>query len=331
MKELTSVFLVGDMSSSMRDYGRDHQLRTSSKEYVDTIMAMERQTGLNFDITPIRFADTVTVGGTFKPHDTLSAPSLFAIFDNAYGNTALRDAIGLALDKALALKHPSLIHVLTDGEENTSRLYSVGRLTALIKQAEETGRITLSVVGPASALAYLKAMGVPEGNFRPWDGSIKEAKEASRDTVKALETYSVGRTKGVRSTNSFYADANKLTTSGVRGFTKKVEPAEIKVVTKAMAGRTISDFYASKFKAGNHFYELIKPEYVQDDKDMIVLIKADNEYRLGSRSVRQLLGLPETGKVRVHPGPVSEKFQIFVQSNSVNRKTVEGQHMLSLD
>lgn len=38
----------------------------------------------------------------------------------------------------------------------------------------------------------------------------------------------------------------------------------------------------------------------------------------------------KTGKIRIHPGPHSATYDIFIQSSSVNRKVVEGQQMLTL-
>jgi hypothetical protein len=111
--------------------------------------------------------------------------------------------------------------------------------------------------------------------------------------------------------------------------TKQVTPSETKKVSKHMDGRAIADFFP-KFEKGKHYYQLVKPEYIDETKDMVVHIKDTNEYRQGSRTVRMLLKLPEQGRIRVYPGPHSEKFDIYVQSVSVNRKLVEGQKLLSL-
>lgn len=99
--------------------------------------------------------------------------------------------------------------------------------------------------------------------------------------------------------------------------------------SKHMSGRAIADFF-KKFEKGRHYYQLVKPEYIDEDKELVVHIKDKNEFRQGSRTVRMLLNLPENGRIRVYPGPHSEKFDIYVQSASVNRKLVEGQKLLTL-
>jgi hypothetical protein len=153
--------------------------------------------------------------------------------------------------------------------------------------------------------------------------------EVVRETVAATQLYTESRSRGITTSATLYADASKLTTGGVRGMTKQVTPVETKQVSKYMDGRAIADFF-KPFKPGAHYYQLVKPEYIQEDKELVVHIKDKNEYRQGSRTVRMLLGLPETGKIRVAPGAHSDKFDIYVQSASVNRKLVEGQKLLTL-
>lgn len=327
----TQVYIVADLSGSMSG-AREAKQREMIQEYVQALAATEKL-GQQYQVTLMPFS----VGCRAIPYPAASEVRTGAIQGlHCYapgmgGGTRLRDAIGLALESALNHDIPCLIQVFTDGEDTSSYQYTSGRLAGQVANAEATGRITVAVAGPASAGKQMVSVGIPVGNFRSWDGSVVEQAAMARDTVAAVKTYAASRAAGSTVSKRFYADATNLNTSAVRGRTKKVEPKEIQVVTAKMAGRSIADFYGAKFKAGTHYYEMVKPEYIQDGKELIVFVKGDNEYRLGSRSVRELLGLPETGKVRVHPGPTSDKFTLFVQSSSVNRKTVEGQTFLTVE
>lgn len=332
-KILTNVFIVADLSGSMSMLEKKQQDMIA--DYLSALADIEAQGDQEFNCTLLGFSGIVM--GHIGPetargciiHDivkrlTLQAPGMGS-------QTALRDAIGVAIDLANQRSlTPTLIQVFTDGGENMSWAWSAQRLEQAIRQAEARGNVTFAIAGPKEAVAMLKQYGIPADSFRCWDGTEKELAAVRHETVAAVQTYTTERAAGKTKSVRFYADPSNLTSSGVRGFTKEVKP-EIQAVTKRMAGRSIADFYGAKFKPGNHYYQLIKPEYLQEDKELVVHIKADNEYRLGSRSVRQLLGLPEMGKIRVHPGPHSDKFDLFVQSSSVNRKVVEGQLMLSIE
>jgi transposase len=328
----TKVYIVADLSGSMSG-AREAKQREMIQEYVMALGATEKL-GQSYLVNLLPFSIDIQRATRDIPASRVRAGAIQSLHTYAPGmggGTRLRDAIGYALELALQEKVPCLIQVFTDGEDTSSMTYSGGRLGVQVANAEATGRITVAVAGPSSAGRQMAAVGISAGNFRAWDGSVVEQVAMARDTVEAVKTYATSRATGKTVSNRFYADANTLNTSAVRGRTKKVEPKEIQVVTPKMAGRSIADFFGAKFKAGTHYYEMVKPEYIQDDKELVVFVKGDNEYRLGSRSVRELLGLPETGKVRVHPGPTSDKFTLFVQSSSVNRKTVEGQTFLTIE
>lgn len=82
-----------------------------------------------------------------------------------------------------------------------------------------------------------------------------------------------------------------------------------------------------KFKIGRGFYELSKAETVQQYKEVIMMDRETGEMFNGSQ-VREELGLQpqsEKGgvKERIHKS-AADKFRVFVQSTSVNRKLIAG-------
>lgn len=328
----TLVYLVCDLSGSMSG-SKEAKLRTMAAKLISQMAGAEAAGGQLFEVHLVPFSNKAEFRGPWPASAAAPHASKLSTRAPFGGGTALRDAIGLALDKYRphANTEVGLVTVISDGEECSSWEYGIARLAALIKEVEASGNLTLTFVGPSSAKNMMNSIGVPEANFQVWDGDERTMDVATQSTTKGMDTYIQSRSVGVTRSERFYADADNVSTSTVRSMTKLVKPKDIRRVTKTMDGRAIADFYGKKFNPGSHYYELIKPEYIQEDKDLIILIKATNEYRQGSRAVRAMIGLPEIGKIRVYPGPFSDKYQMFVQTQSLNRKVVVGQTFLTVD
>lgn len=81
-----------------------------------------------------------------------------------------------------------------------------------------------------------------------------------------------------------------------------------------------------KFKKGRGFYEFMKTETIQDYKEIVLMDKTTGDLFSGKRA-RELLELPEHGSMRIKPAKL-DKYKIFVQSTSVNRKLIGGTSFL---
>jgi hypothetical protein len=81
------------------------------------------------------------------------------------------------------------------------------------------------------------------------------------------------------------------------------------------------------FVKGSAYYQLTKPETVQAYKQLCIRDKKTHKVYSGANA-RNLLGFPN-GDVRVKPENLG-KFDIFVQSTSVNRKVVPGTSIIVL-
>jgi hypothetical protein len=90
----------------------------------------------------------------------------------------------------------------------------------------------------------------------------------------------------------------------------------------------------ASFKKGRGFYELTKPEKVQGYKEIVLVDKTSGDIFNGGE-VRTILGLPpqaskdscEREDVKLRPVDL-EKWRVFVQSTSSNRKLVAGTNLL---
>lgn len=320
-------------------------MRQMVRETIEALVVEERKGDAIYEVTLLPFSSAVQRSRTYAA--SAVPPDFLGQVTTSHpmgGQTALQDAIGEALSLVGRRPEvPALVSVFTDGDENASYLYGSARLAGSIADAEKRGNVTITVAGPQTARAHLARTGIPAGNFRAWDGSQAELVEVARQHVNSTKEYVQLRSTGATRSGAFYADASAVTPQGVRAMTKLVTPSNVRAVPPRMEGRSIPDFYGSAFRKGHHYYQLVKPEYLLDDKELVIKLtvparfgEVQDEYRLGSRAVRAMLGLPETGKIRITPSSNSTladgtPYELYVRSDSGNRKVVAGQKFITVD
>ena len=74
------------------------------------------------------------------------------------------------------------------------------------------------------------------------------------------------------------------------------------------------------FKIGRGFYEFTKTETIQGHKEIVLMDRATGDLFEGE-AAREMLGLPVGATVRIKPSNL-EKYVVFVQSTSANRKLI---------
>ena len=74
------------------------------------------------------------------------------------------------------------------------------------------------------------------------------------------------------------------------------------------------------FKKGRGFYEFTKTETIQGYKEIILMDRKTGDMFEG-KAARDMLGLPEDSSARIKPTAL-DKYMVFVQSTSVNRKLI---------
>lgn len=81
------------------------------------------------------------------------------------------------------------------------------------------------------------------------------------------------------------------------------------------------------FKKGRGFYQLTKPEVIQDYKEVIVRRKTDGAFLTGDK-VKEVLNIPKSSKkFKLDLDEITD-FDVFVQSTSVNRVLLPGTEFL---
>jgi uncharacterized protein YegL len=109
-------------------------------------------------------------------HDRIDIKEVSPITDNEYqvgGGTALIDAIGKTIRKVKKARkqtddehrpEKTLFVIITDGEENSSRKYSVGQVKSLIEQQKEKGWEFIFLGANIDAVETARRFGIDKSN-----------------------------------------------------------------------------------------------------------------------------------------------------------------------
>ena len=258
---------------------------------------------------------------------------------NRNSNTPLNDGIMEAINqlkryKAIEGSNDDTSYaliVITDGEENASKKYPLGSVKDQITKLQAEGNWTFAVNCPVgSKVSINRDYNIPIGNINEWENSIEGTMTMGHHTSVGTQSFYATRGVGGQSVSNFYTvDATNFNTNKLHKLTY-CSPKHNKVDKEI----GISEFFNSKnmpYVAGMAYYELTKPEKVQDYKKLILLDLDTNNYHVDNKNytVREFLGMPTKGTTKVNPKNVG-KFRIFVQSKSDNRKLVRGSTILWL-
>ncbi len=276
-------------------------------------------------------------------HSVVDAPRFFALpidkvpkLDaiSTTGATALLDATGQALVDHQGLPGGALdnvsfiLLVLTDGYENHSRKYK-SKIGTMIKAAQASGRWTLAFLTPKGGEATLLRYGIPAGNIQAWSTSGSGVQTMGQDLQRGLQTFYEARQKGERAVvGVFTTNLAQVSVEAVSASMSDSTDAFVRIpVSSAVAIRPLVESeLKTSYKKGHGYYELTKPELVQEYKEIAIVDKASGKIYAGD-AARSHLGLPIGARIKVKPGDHGS-FAIFVQSTSVNRKLVAGTSLL---
>lgn len=257
--------------------------------------------------------------------------SLNNVTFRADGGTALIDAAMKTMLDGLTVQvknkktenHAYLLNIITDGDERHSK-NKVDDLRKIISKLNDEWTIAVQV--PDQQGVHLaKLFGFPAGNIAVWRAGSKEGLEESiRDFTQGYTNYSNVRSAGFTKSTNFYAPdlgnvskgqvKNNLTEVAGRLYHCQSGPVEIRDFVERAAATT--------YKAGKAYYELTKPELVQENKNIVIVNKNDGR-KYGGDNARTFLGIPNNQRVKVAPGTHGD-WRIFIQSTSVNRKIYQG-------
>ncbi len=256
-------------------------------------------------------------------------------FDNykPYGMTALFDGVLKAIQRLEEFGKPTkdsafLVMVVTDGDENASHYKT--EAIAKMQELQATGKWTFTFQVPKGAKAsFVNRFNIPEGNVSEWEQTAEDTKEVAKDLDVGTQSYMDVRSKGGTATLGFFTtDASKVTATKLKRNLDEVTSGFRSL--KVEKEQPIRDFVQEKTKKvyviGSAYYQLMKEEKIQPQKDILIQ-KKDDKKIYGGDNARTMIGLPVGEHAKVAPGNHSN-FDIFVKSTSVNRKLVRGTTLL---
>lgn len=239
--------------------------------------------------------------------------------------TRLNDVLGEVLEaiarEQVGNQDAFLVLGFTDGENNRVDNFDSNTLARMVKRAQATDRVTITMLVPSGYGRHLAAdLGLAPGNIREWDLTEAGLQQGGQAQEAALGSYFGLRARNVTSTKSFYeTNAGGVSKAAIR---RTMENVSGHVQTARVGRRTdISSFCERQFggyQKGAAFYQLVKKEKVHGHKKLAI-VDEDGSVYIGKEDARALLGLPEHADATVVPGDHGKR-KVFVQSTSVNRK-----------
>jgi hypothetical protein len=198
------VILVIDDSGSMRSY--IGAARNAVSMLLDAVKAMPGKV----DVTAIKFGNYATT--LCERASVAEAMGCIYQMDGRSGNTALNDtlvdAIHAAVQRPDAARPDTsfFLGIVTDGEENHSRRYSVSAVKREVQQVIETGRWTVAYAGGGlNPRQYADAIGIPEGNVTVFEASSRGFEDVGALYASSTRTLAQGYASGQRASTSFFA------------------------------------------------------------------------------------------------------------------------------
>lgn len=342
---INHIALVLDGSSSMSRNA--HELIKVADEQIAYLAQRSKDLDQETRVSVYIFADDVRC--VIYDKDVLRLPSIKQHY-RAQGMTALIDATNLSLDD-LAMTpekygdHAFLVYVLTDGQENASvggnwgHRYVThearGKLASDLARRLHTlpDHWTVAVLVPDQRGKFeAKNFGFPADNIAIWDAnSAQGVNEAGSVIRQATDRFMEGRQQGIRGSRSVFstgADAVNAVTIQQAALKPLAHNAyKLVPVPDKTQIRPFVEACGYTYRVGDAYYQLTKRETIQARKELIIVERTTDQVYVGSQ-VRDMLGLPAM-ETRVSP-EFNPKYDIYVQSTSVNRNLLPGTKLLIL-
>lgn len=321
----TKAILVVDDSGSVNNYART--MNDSINKTISDLKAESYRTGVAVDLSVYYFKN-YRVYRSFYSVDIRDCKAEPMHYPD--GGTPLFNAVEDAIRDHLAPERADeevayLLLIITDGDDNQSRDPSGNTMKDLIRRVQGTDRWTITFqMPPHTSGAFCRKYGIHPGNTTEWELSDRGLRETTVLRTASVNNYMTSRTKGVTSMSTFYTDLSNIDVNDLK---RNLANIQDKVKTFPVAAEAdIRPFIEGKtgtaYEAGSVFYQLTKPETIQDTKKLLIKEKNGRAMYAGNEA-RTVLGLPVGQDCRVKPGNHAN-FDLFVQSTSVNRKLVRG-------
>ena len=255
---------------------------------------------------------------------------------NPSGMTPLFDSVYRAIKKLEELDDGKegtsfVVSVVTDGFENNSIDPGVPATVREIEKKTATDRWTFTFLVPNGGEdRFARDFNIPRGNVQGWDAkTARGTKDAFIVSSAAYKGFFKEKTRGLRATKSFYSSTVDLTVREARSVLSEITN-QVKFIISSETHQIRECILNAGYEwiKGAAFYALIKTEKrVQPYKMVALRVKTSGKVYCGEEA-REILGIGQaTDTVRLVPGDHG-KFDVFIQSTSVNRKIPAGTEVL---
>jgi uncharacterized protein YegL len=296
------VYLLLDDSGSMRGekvVAARQQAQTILTELGDTQTSVTLF-GENTNITPFCAASKVNLD-RYGAHQ---------------GSTRLYETM-LAAFRQIDPTRPTLLYVLTDGEDTTGETYK-GQLIKQLQAAKASKHLTIAVFGPKNALSLFEEH-LEKGCVKSWGDptKAKEVRETTAEVQRGTQDFVKSAAKGEGKVGKFFVnvDIKAADRKNLIDITSKFTSREV------TTDGTIKDFVEKvlhkTFIPGAAYIQLYRKETLREGR-AIVLMERGKKVIYGGPEVRKILNLPEKGECTIEPRNMND-WIVFIQSASDNR------------
>lgn len=325
----THVEFIRDHSGSMGSLREP-----ARKDFNNTLAALNTaatENGISTTISVIECGGGIRVVDANVP---ISQARPLASYSTGGGTPLFRSVLTAI---ANAKRHPQyndpefnvIIASTTDGADTDG---GQDQMMQLIRELEATDRWTFVFRVPRGYGRALTKLGISPGNILEWDQTAKGAETATAQNNHAFSEFMQGVKSGQRSSRTFYTTAANVTEADVKKLGDISAEVQLFPVSDKEADSQIRDFIEGRLKGaamlkGAAFYQLVKTEDKIQDYKLVAIRDKDSGQIYCGPEARDLIGLPRLGDARVRPDTAG-KWQIFVQSTSVNRKVSRGTQVM---
>ena len=139
---------------------------------------------------------------------------------NPDGSTAMFDCIGTTIDELQRLPDANdenvsfLIIIISDGEENSSRVYNASRISELVTSCEKTNRWTFAYVGANQDLKDVsKMLNINVMNTLAFAATVDGYSNLTGSMLMATGRYYGARSAGLTSVSNMFDDSDAVDNS----------------------------------------------------------------------------------------------------------------------
>lgn len=243
---------------------------------------------------------------------------------SGYGRVPMSDLVRQMKTRVDGLKENRTLAILTPNEAGATQARELGFTNILLWETTEDGMERASQAIQASASTYMEARTQGAAGLRAMKkGGLFVGANVDAQAIKAakltpLDSRDRKITIVVKTEDSFekvVKPANTRRKVAEMGWFVKIEDF-VKRINKGV------------YPLGDAFYQLVKTERVQGDKEIAVVEINTNKVYVGD-GARQLLGLP--GHVISVKPDMNPDYEIYIQSNSLNRHLPHGSKVMVLN